>query len=78
MHKNAIWLSIWFALLLVLVATVLWRFVPRGETTPAALAGSRAHRLVARRANQSSGRTRLCAARRPDRTCKLMAESQKR
>jgi HEAT repeat protein len=38
MQKNAIWLSIWFVLLLVLVGTVLWRFVPRGQATPAQLA----------------------------------------
>jgi HEAT repeat protein len=38
MQKNAIWLSVWFVLLLVLIGTVLWRFVPRGEATPATLA----------------------------------------
>ncbi len=38
MQKNAVWLSLWFVLILVLLATVLWRFVPKRELSAADLA----------------------------------------
>lgn len=76
MQKNAIWLSVWFVLLLVLVGTVVWRFVPRGQTSPAALA-ERA--LTASSPDeQSTAAAELVARGEPARPHlrRLMAESQ--
>ena len=46
MQKNAIWLSVWFVLLLLLVGTVLWRFVPRGPSYACAVGRTRADCFV--------------------------------
>jgi hypothetical protein len=76
MQKNAIWLSVWFVLLLVLVATVLWRFVPRGEASVAALADRAL--TDSSPEEQTKAAAELIARGEPARPYlrKLMAESQ--
>jgi hypothetical protein len=76
MRKNSIWLSVWFALLLLLVATVIWRVAPHGKPTPAELAEQA---LTASSADaQTLAASELAALGEPARPHlrRLMAESE--